>query len=59
MNQEVKAEGVRLIPSVAVSGGYVFGVPLPEAVMWMTLIYTCLSVAYVLCKFWRMRKGRE
>lgn len=64
MQNETTSALAKLSPSAGVSGAAIFGIPLPEVVLYMTLAYTVLQILVLirdkLYRPWKeKRDGRD
>lgn len=59
----IKSEAVRAAPPVTVGGATIFGVPLPEVVLWATLMYTAMQAYFLLrdkvYKPWKEKRDEQ
>lgn len=51
-------QGTKLVPTAAVSGLSLLGVPIQEWVYILTILYTVLQIGVLLYGLWKKRNGR-
>lgn len=56
------AKVAQATPPVAVSGAHLLGYPIADAVLWLTALYLCLQIGYLVWKWggeWRTKNRRK
>lgn len=55
----LRAEGMKIAPGVGVTGATLFGIPLPDVVMYVTLVYTALSLLKLIHGAWKEHHDKD
>jgi hypothetical protein len=56
---DIAAEAVKAAPPITVAGATVAGVPVNELILWATLVYLVLQIAFLVYRWWRLHKGDD